>query len=459
MALLDLPAGAVLAGRYRVDRALATGGTSRIYLGNPLRGAGTVAIKQLALSAEPQERAEEYNHFRREFELLSTLTHPSLPMALDFFEEGGLWYLVEEFVPGESLQERLERLGHLPLDGALAIAVPLLEVLEYLHEHKVVYRDLKPSNVLITHREVVRLIDFGAARRWRAGATRDTVPLGTPGFAPPEQYGSAQTDARSDIYSVGALLHQMLTGLDPMEGQPWVFKPPHEVDRGIPAAISDAVMRALSLSPGDRFASAEAMRRALVGEPEVAVPVVPPLLSAMRQLRRRYQYVGPAEYWSPPRERRRLGIAGGLVVALDVVFWAHGMPGMLGLLTGTFGLAALAHQHRLWSRYHLFVVETFDEGVRMRHPSRAGGRLPAEWKEFTWAEIRQVRLVFPDHGAIPLFADIATAHDAITLPGDWPGTQAVVDEVVATAGLVETAAAWDQYAPVGTHARTFTRVR
>ena len=276
----ELLPGTVLQGKYVIERLIAEGGMSRLYRGYPLQGAALVAIKQLDLEQEGGATSEDLEQFEKEYQILHSLDHPGLARALDFFEQDGHWYLVEEFVPGPTLDSRMQQVGRLNLDEAVNVISMVLYVLEHLHGHGVVYRDLKPSNIILqpspgpcdgdddafpitARHDVVRLVDFGAARRWKRGAARDTVLLGTPGYAPPEQYGSAQSDPRSDLYSAGVLLHAMLSGqaLDPARG--WVFEAPHKVVPGLPVELSRIVMQAVEVAANRRFQSAGDMRKAI----------------------------------------------------------------------------------------------------------------------------------------------------------------------------------------------------
>src|SRR5207302_5229962 len=137
------------------------------------------------------------------------------------------WYLVMSFIEGEPLEQYVERMGSsLPVDEALQIGLHLCSVLEYLHNRQppIIFRDLKPSNVMRTPEGQLYLIDFGIARIFKQGQSRDTVALGSPGYAAPEQYGRAQSTPRNDIYSLGATLHHLLSGRDPSES-PLVFPP------------------------------------------------------------------------------------------------------------------------------------------------------------------------------------------------------------------------------------------
>src|SRR6266699_1400755 len=210
----------LLKQRYLILSQLGKGGLGAVYkaedaqLGNRL-----LAVKEMSQSGlSPQEIIEAAENFKREALLLAGLTHPNLPSIYDHFSEAGRWYLVMDFIEGETLEERLnkEPEGHLSVEETQQIGVQLCTVLGYLHSRQppIIFRDLKPANVMMTLDGHLYLIDFGIARHFKPGQAKDTIAFGSPGYAAPEQYGKAQTTARSDIYSLGANLHQLLTGID-----------------------------------------------------------------------------------------------------------------------------------------------------------------------------------------------------------------------------------------------------
>jgi WD40 repeat protein len=197
----------------------------------------------------PQDRQEAIGAFKHEANLLATLAHPHLPRIYDYFEEAGRWYLIMDFISGETLESRLEHqpTGMLPLEEVLDTGLQLTSVLGYLHTRQppIIFRDLKPANVMRTPEGKLYLIDFGIARLFKPGQSRDTTALGSPGYAAPEQYGKAQTTARADIYSLGALLHQFLSGIDPATNHPllWDFKP---LGAAIPARLAHLIRQMVS---------------------------------------------------------------------------------------------------------------------------------------------------------------------------------------------------------------------
>src|SRR5260221_3272879 len=201
-------------------------------------GGHLVAIKEVRLGGlKPQVMIEAINSFQHEVRLLSQLTHPNLPRLYEHFSSSGQWYLVMDFIEGETLEEYQEKAGNKPLllSGVLDIGIQLCTVLDYLHTRQppIVFRDLKPANVIRTPQGQLYLIDFGIARYFKPGQAKDTIALGSLGYAAPEQYGKAQTTPRADIYSLGALIHQLLTAKDHSEA-PFRFTPLRSRSRNSP---------------------------------------------------------------------------------------------------------------------------------------------------------------------------------------------------------------------------------
>jgi len=218
-----------------------------------------VILKRLILSKDPDEIRDLLYSFQQEFAILQNLHHPNIPRVYDFFEENAGFYIVEEYIQGDLLTHRMH--GLKPRE-AIKIILQLCNVLDYLHKHDIVYRDLKPDNIIISPDDEIFLIDFGISRFYSPEKMDDTVHLGTPGYAPPEAYKSPQTDERSDIYCLCALLHQLLTGKDPVD-DPFKFEPPHKLNKHVSMELSDIVMKGLSLNIEDRFSSIDEFRAIL----------------------------------------------------------------------------------------------------------------------------------------------------------------------------------------------------
>ncbi len=308
---------ALIRQRYHVIAQVGKGGFGAVYkaedseLGNRI-----VAVKEMSQRGlTTQEIAEAADAFKREALLLAGLLHPNLPRIYDHFFDAGHWYLVMDFIEGETLEGYLANLGkdHLPIEEVVDIGIQLCTVLDYLHTQQppIIFRDLKPANVIRTASGHLYLIDFGIARHFKPGQAKDTVAFGSPGYAAPEQYGKAQTTPQSDIYSLGATLHQLLTGTDPSE-KPFHFAPMGKGVQPIPAHLERLVMQMVEMDEDKRPASMAAIRQELQriatalasGQVDMAPPPVParpasiaPLGTVLCTLRAHHRVSSLA--WSP----------------------------------------------------------------------------------------------------------------------------------------------------------------
>src|SRR5215471_10081997 len=247
----------LLKERYRILVLVGQGGFGAVYKVEDIHdGNRILALKQINLSAlTAHEVIEATAAFNREVTLLSDLAFPNLPRIYDHFTDSEHWYLVTDFIEGETLEQYLKksRNGRLPLKEVLDIGIQLCCVLEYLHtrDPSIIFRDLKPANVMLTPAGHLYLIDFGIARHFKPGQPKDTIPLGSPGYAAPEQYGRAQTTPRADIYSLGALLHQVLTGINP-EQNPFRFELAPLQAQSIPGRLQSLVRQMVEMDALNR---------------------------------------------------------------------------------------------------------------------------------------------------------------------------------------------------------------
>jgi eukaryotic-like serine/threonine-protein kinase len=273
-----------LAGHYTLDRELGHGGMATVYLARDLKHGGRpVALKVLAADLG---HALGLERFRREIDTAARLQHPHVLSVFDSGDaEGRLWFTMP-FVEGESLRDRLTRERQLPINDAVRIAREAAQGLHYAHRHDVVHRDIKPENILLTEDGTTLVADFGIARALGAGAsggaqdasnerlTGTGLSIGTPIYMSPEQSaGEQQIDARSDVYSLGTVLYEMLAGEPPFTGptqQAVIAKrltmtaPSARIVRpGIPIALDVAIARSLATSPADRYATAADFAQAL----------------------------------------------------------------------------------------------------------------------------------------------------------------------------------------------------
>lgn len=257
---------AALSPRYRLEREIGRGGMATVYLAEDLKHRRRVAVKVLDPEVAAAVGAER---FLREIEIAARLSHPHILPLHDSGEAQGLLFYTMPFVEGESLRDRLTRVGQLGVTEALALTLQVADALAYAHESQVVHRDIKPENILLSRGHAL-VADFGVARAIAAGASRVTqvgITVGTPAYLSPEQaLGDRELDGRSDLYSLGCVLHEMLAGSLPFvatSAQASIARrltepppPIRSIRPEVPAALETALLRTLAIEPSDRFASA-----------------------------------------------------------------------------------------------------------------------------------------------------------------------------------------------------------
>ena len=260
-----LPLQSHLRARYLILELVGQGGMAAVYRATNLRTKATVAIKEMSQDGlTPTELRESLQSFRFEAETLQRLRHPNLPRVYESFSENSRHYLVMDYIDGTTLEQHQQAAGNGPLPEAevLRWAEQIASVLGYLHSQRppIIFRDLKPSNIMLTSAGQIKLIDFGIARVFAPGRSRDTQVLGTPGFAPPEQYGKAQTDARADVYSFGCTLYQLLSGYDP-GSTPFYLPPLDTRNPKVSPSVQAAILRATKLDRDQRYQTVEEFAR------------------------------------------------------------------------------------------------------------------------------------------------------------------------------------------------------
>jgi serine/threonine protein kinase/TolB-like protein/Tfp pilus assembly protein PilF len=327
-----------LSGSYAIERELGRGGMATVFLARDLKHGRPVALKvlhpELAASLGPER-------FQREIHFAARLQHPHILTVLDSGETGGHLWFTMPFVEGESLRERLRRERQLPVEDALQIGREAARALDYAHQHGIIHRDIKPENILLTRDGSTLVADFGIARGLGAEEqlTQTGMAIGTPAYMSPEQAsGDQRIDARTDIYSLGCVLYELLAGESPYTGptaQAVMVKrftdPVPSVRRlrsSVPEAVDQAIQRALAPVPADRFATAAQFAQAL--QPATATPTSTPTAVAP-------SLAAAAAAPTPPpasRSGRRVPLAVlalglGFAVGLGVLFaWrrSHAAP-------------------------------------------------------------------------------------------------------------------------------------
>jgi serine/threonine-protein kinase len=276
---MPLAPGESLQNRYRIVARLGAGGMGAVYRAWDRRLDVAVAVKEMVPQPglDSQTLANLRRQFQREAQILARLNHPNLVRVTDFFQERGNAYLVMDLVEGESLAEQIQREQALSESRVLRLAEHLLDALVHCHSQGVIHRDIKPQNVIIRPdgdqgAGSAVMVDFGLVKLWDPQDPRTKTAvrgMGTPEYAPPEQYSfTGHTDARSDIYSLGATLYHALTGRAPATATDRIssrnaFTPPRALNRGISPRTEAVVLQAMELMVEDRFQSAKEMKAAL----------------------------------------------------------------------------------------------------------------------------------------------------------------------------------------------------
>ena len=262
------PGSRLQGGRYVIKKILGEGGMGAALLATDLRLDGkSVVIKELISdNTDPAKLQEDVRNFKREVATLAHLDHPLIPNVTDHFQEGPRYFMVQEYVEGENLEERMDRVNQ-PMKEreALGYASQVLDILDYLSQETppIVHRDIKPANIIIgTKDKRAHLVDFGIARadETRNAQRKQTSALGTPGYAPPEQY-QGNADPRSDLYALAATLHHVLTNRDPRNHPPFTYPPVRTLNPQLSPEIEKVLTRALINDINQRYQSAAAMRK------------------------------------------------------------------------------------------------------------------------------------------------------------------------------------------------------
>jgi predicted Ser/Thr protein kinase len=292
-----MPRALTKAGRYQIVSELGRGSMGVVYQGfDPVIGR-TVAIKTMLTEGFAPAEFEEYKaRFQREAQAAGVLAHPNIVTVYDFGEDNGVLYLAMELLEGKSLQDLVEEQTILPVETIIPMYEQVCSALDHAHRHRIVHRDIKPANIMILESGLVKVTDFGIAKMMSMGMTQAGQILGTPNYMSPEQVKGRSVDGRSDIFSLGVILYELVTGEKPFGGQnitTVIYKiinenpiSPRELDATIPVGLSYVIQKALAKNPDERYQTCRELAEDLrnyrnlsgAGAPSATVIVrVPPM--------------------------------------------------------------------------------------------------------------------------------------------------------------------------------------
>lgn len=259
-----LEIGSLIDGRYKILAKIGQGGMSIVYLAINEKVNKEWAVKEIR-----KDGVSNFNVVKQglivEIDMLKRLSHPSLPRIIDVIDNEDTFLIVMDYIEGTPLSVMLREHGAQPQDSVINWARQLCDVLGYLHTRTppIIYRDMKPANIMLKPDGGISLIDFGTAREYKAEGVSDTVCLGTMGYAAPEQFGGmGQTDARTDIYSLGVTLYHLITGVDPSK-PPYEIKPICEINPHLSSGLEQVILKCVQRNPANRYQNCEELLYAL----------------------------------------------------------------------------------------------------------------------------------------------------------------------------------------------------
>lgn len=257
--------GLVIDNKYEILKEIGKGGMSTVYLAMDKRLNKQWAVKEIKKVANDKNNEIVVQSLLIEANMMKKLDHPSLPRIVDIIDSGKTIYVIMDYIEGESLDKILASSGAQAQDKVIEWAKQLCDVLRYLHSQNppIIYRDMKPANVMLKPEGTLKLIDFGIAREFKEHNISDTVSLGTKGYAAPEQFGGmGQTDARTDIYCLGVTLYHLVTGQNPSE-PPYQIYPIRQWNPALSSGFEEIITRCTQLNPEDRYQSCDELMYAL----------------------------------------------------------------------------------------------------------------------------------------------------------------------------------------------------
>ena len=258
-------AGDVIDGKYEILKLIGSGGMSKVYLAMDKRLNKQWAVKEITKRARDMNNEVVIQSAIAEANMIKKMDHPALPRIVDIIENGDMIFVIMDYIEGETLGSVLREQGAQSQELVIEWALQLCEVLDYLHTRvpAIIYRDMKPDNIMLKPDGNVKLIDFGIAREYKEHKSSDTIGLGTRGYAAPEQFGGqAQTDARTDIYCLGMTMHHLLTGKNPSE-PPYETYPIRHWNPQLSTGLEAIVQKCINLNPDKRYQSCAELAYAL----------------------------------------------------------------------------------------------------------------------------------------------------------------------------------------------------
>ena len=256
---MALEIGSIVGGKYEILKVIGKGGMSVVYLAMDKNLNKQWAVKEVKRVANDAKNDVVVNSLLAEANLMKKLDHPNLPRIVDIIETGETLFVVMDYIEGESLEKIVQLYGPQPEEVVIDWAKQLCMVLGYLHNQNppIIYRDMKPANVMLKPEGTLKVIDFGIAREYKIDSLKDTTNLGTRGYAAPEQYeGKGQTDQRTDIYCLGVTLHHLLTGKYPEE-YPYELIPITEFNPMLSGGLERIIMNCTQRNPENRYQSCD----------------------------------------------------------------------------------------------------------------------------------------------------------------------------------------------------------
>ncbi|TGY39934.1 serine/threonine protein kinase [Clostridium sartagoforme] len=246
--------GSVVDGKYEILKEIGKGGMSVVYLAMDKRLNKQWAVKEIRKKGNGKNDEVVINSLIAEANLMKRLDHPALPRIVDIIDNGTTIYVVMDYIEGESLDKILQEYGANSEEVVIEWAKQLCDALGYLHSQKppIIYRDMKPANIMLKPEGNIKLIDFGIAREYKEQNLADTTVLGTKGYASPEHYGSRQTDARSDIFTLGMTLHHLLTGIDPRPDD-YIYASVRQWNPELSDGIEAIIDKCTAIDPDNRY--------------------------------------------------------------------------------------------------------------------------------------------------------------------------------------------------------------